>query len=244
MFLREAGRRAVNALALVSAYRHILRYRLLARLGLTTFLHAAEAVGKVPLFFGYRVRQRFYGELLAECGQDLEINFGATVAEPATRIGDRVWVGTGSYLDLVNIGDEVLIGPHVTILAGGGYHRTDRVDLPIRRQGNYPLVPTAIGTGAWIGAGAVLLADVGEDPVVFWIVEAVATNGPVSEERKAKLVAWAEEQNIRAADCRFLSAFISRADGAAKRRLKDLATGTFAWYADEPEHELAWYELG
>ena len=39
------------------------------------------------------------------------------------------------------------------------------------------------------------------------------------------------------------SAFIPRADGAAKRRLKDLAAGTFAWYADEPEHELAWYEL-
>ncbi len=88
-----------------------------------------------------------------------------------------------------------------------------------------------------------MLADVGEEPVVFWIVEAVATKGPVTEERRAKLLAWAEEQNIRAGDCRFLSAFISRADGAARRRLKDLAAGTYAWYADEPELELAWYEL-
>jgi hypothetical protein len=88
-----------------------------------------------------------------------------------------------------------------------------------------------------------VIADLAEDHVVFWVVEAVATNGPITEERRARLLAWAEEQNIRADECRFLSAFVSRADGAARRRLKDLASGTYAWYADEPDHELAWYEL-
>ncbi|MDP9419483.1 MAG: restriction endonuclease [Actinomycetota bacterium] len=88
-----------------------------------------------------------------------------------------------------------------------------------------------------------VIADLGETPVAFWVVEAVATDGPITEERRAKLLTWAEEQNIRPSECRFLSAFISRADAAARRRLKDLAASTFAWYADEPEHELAWYEL-
>lgn len=78
---------------------------------------------------------------------------------------------------------------------------------------------------------------------MFWVVEAVATDGPITEGRRANLLAWAHEQNIRADECRFLSAFVARADGAARRRLKDLASGTFAWYADEPHHELAWYEL-
>lgn len=166
MHLRDAGRRAVDAVASAHAAGHVVRYRVLAGLGLATFLHAAEAVGKVPLFLGYRVRERFYRALLAGCGDELEMNFGATVAERASRIGHRVWVGPGSYLDLVDIGDDVLIGPRVTILAGGGYHRTDRIDVPIRRQGNHPLVPTAVGSGAWIGAGAVVLADVGEGAVV------------------------------------------------------------------------------
>lgn len=88
-----------------------------------------------------------------------------------------------------------------------------------------------------------VIADLGEDPVAFWVIEAVATNGPITDQRRAKLLAWAEEQGIRAAECCFLSAFISRTDAAARRRLKDLASGSFAWYADEPEHELAWYEL-
>ena len=88
-----------------------------------------------------------------------------------------------------------------------------------------------------------LIADLGVDPVAFWIVEAVATDGPIDENRRTKLINWAQEQSIPAAACSFLSAFISRGDSAARRRLKDLASGTFAWYADEPTRELAWYEL-
>ncbi|GIG02107.1 hypothetical protein Cci01nite_72000 [Catellatospora citrea] len=89
----------------------------------------------------------------------------------------------------------------------------------------------------------VLMADIGADPVQFWIVEAVATDGPVSAERKKALLAWAARQNIKADRCSFLTAFLSRNADAARRRLKDLASGTWAWYADEPGHELAWYSL-
>jgi hypothetical protein len=88
-----------------------------------------------------------------------------------------------------------------------------------------------------------LIADLAVDPVAFWVIEAVATDGPIDERRRAKLLAWAEEQRIPLSACSFLSAFISRSDGAARRRLKDLAVGTFAWYADEPDRELAWYEM-
>jgi len=88
-----------------------------------------------------------------------------------------------------------------------------------------------------------LIADVGVDPVAFWIIEAVATDGPIDEARRVKLLRWANEQNIATANCNFMTAFASRGGGPAKRRLKDLAAGTFAWYADEPEHELAWSQI-
>lgn len=88
-----------------------------------------------------------------------------------------------------------------------------------------------------------LLVDVGSTPVEFWIVEAVASDGPIDEDRKRRLLRWAAEQRIPEESCRFLTAFGSRNAQAAKRRLKDLAVGTFAWYADEPDRELAWYEL-
>jgi len=88
-----------------------------------------------------------------------------------------------------------------------------------------------------------LIADIGGNMPVFWIVEAVATDGPVTDDRKRALLQWATSQRIPADACRFLSAFASRNDAPARRRLKDIADDTFGWYADEPTHELAWYEL-
>jgi len=132
-----------------------------------TLQQAAESVGKVGTFFGYRVRQAFYEHVLAECVDALEMNLGATIAEAASKIGDRVWVGGGSYLDLVEVGDDVLIGPGATVLAlGGNHHRLDGSELAVRRSGNNALEPTRIGDGAWIGARAVVLQHVGRGAVV------------------------------------------------------------------------------
>jgi hypothetical protein len=88
-----------------------------------------------------------------------------------------------------------------------------------------------------------VLVDIGVIPVSFWIVEAVASDGPINEARKKALLKWAKRQHIPEESCRFLTAFGSRAAPPAKRRLKDLAVGTFAWYLDEPKRELSWREL-
>ncbi|WP_165478393.1 BsuBI/PstI family type II restriction endonuclease [Arthrobacter sp. S39] len=85
-----------------------------------------------------------------------------------------------------------------------------------------------------------LIVDMGHRPAEFWIIEAVATGGPVDERRKQNFIEWAQTQRIRPEQLRFLNAFISRNDSAARRHLMDLAVGTYAWYLDEPTRELAW----
>lgn len=127
----------------------------------------------------------------------------------------------------------------------------DPVVLTISEPGDKVYVADASrlrALGLTIDAGNLLpdsvIVDIGTTPPTFWIVEAVATDGPVTEDRRRQLLRWAEDQRIPPASCRFLSAFLDRNDAAAKRRLKDLATDTFAWYASEPTRELAWYEMG
>jgi hypothetical protein len=88
-----------------------------------------------------------------------------------------------------------------------------------------------------------LIADIGQSPPTFWIVEAVASDGPVTEDRRRQLIQWARDQRIPVESCQFLSAFLDRNDDAARRRLKDLAMDTFAWYASEPTLELSWYHI-
>jgi acetyltransferase-like isoleucine patch superfamily enzyme len=157
----------IDVIARVWALAHLARYRALSAFGVMTLQHASEGVARVGTFFGYRVRQAFYERVLAACGHDLEMNVGATVAEATSRIGDRVWIGGGAYLDLVDVGDDVLIGPGATVLAlGGDHHRLDGEHVAVRRNGNNPLRPTRIGDGAWIGARAVVLQHVGRGAVV------------------------------------------------------------------------------
>ncbi|SEK65943.1 BsuBI/PstI family type II restriction endonuclease [Streptacidiphilus jiangxiensis] len=89
----------------------------------------------------------------------------------------------------------------------------------------------------------IIMADLGTNPVHFWIIEVAASDGVIRKTRRAALLKWAAEQNIAADRCSFLTAFESRNSDAARRRLKDLAPGTWAWFAAEPNHELAWYEV-
>lgn len=163
---RHAAAGLVDGAASLTAAAHVARFHVLSRLGVMTFQQASESVSGTGTFFGYRVRQRFYRQLLARCGEGLEMNRLATVSEQASRIGRDVWVGPGTYLDLVDIGDDVLIGPGAFVLAGGRHHRTDQPGVAIRHQGNNPLVATVLGDGCWIGAGAVVMADVGARAVV------------------------------------------------------------------------------
>lgn len=90
-----------------------------------------------------------------------------------------------------------------------------------------------------------LLADVGETGgVTFWAVEVVSSDGEIDEERKDALAEWARQQGIDPTDMRYLTVFVSRTARPARKRLSDLAAGTYAWFLDEPDRELAWYELG
>lgn len=88
-----------------------------------------------------------------------------------------------------------------------------------------------------------VIVDIDTAPPTFWIIEAVASDGPITEDRRSQLLQWAHDHHIPEESCNFLTAFLSRGSQAAKRRLKDIATNTYAWYADEPGRELAWYEL-
>lgn len=88
-----------------------------------------------------------------------------------------------------------------------------------------------------------LIVDVGSKPIVVWAIEVVATDGAITEERKELLIEWARQQRIDPDSLEFLTAFMSRSAGPARKRLKDLAAGTYAWFLTEPKHELHWYEI-
>lgn len=126
----------------------------------------SETVSGIPYAFGWKIRHAIYSVLLEKIGTDVVLHHRVVIDDPRTSIGNDVWVSVGSYIDYAVIEDHVLIGPHAVILSGGRHHNIDRLDIPIKMQGNPPKQAITIGRGAWIGANAVIMADIGHDAIV------------------------------------------------------------------------------
>jgi acetyltransferase-like isoleucine patch superfamily enzyme len=130
------------------------------------FPFASEVLSVLPFSLGWKLRRAIYARLLPQIGRDVLLNFGVVLEDPRTTFGDDIWISTGCYIDYANIGSYVLVGPHSVLLSGGRHHRFDRLDLPVKHQGNWPKKPLMIGDGVWIGANATIMADVGHDAIV------------------------------------------------------------------------------
>lgn len=137
-----------------------------AAAGALHFPFVTQALSMLPFAGGYKLRHAVYARCMERVGAGTIIHHGVRFDDIGQSIGDDVWISAGCYIELADIGDHVLIGPHAMLLAGGSNHRHDRTDVPIKQQGNVPRVPIKIGDGAWIGAGAIVMADVGHDAIV------------------------------------------------------------------------------
>ena len=80
-------------------------------------------------------------------------------------LDENVYVGPRCQLGLVHLERDVLLAANVQIPSGGKTHYFDDPTRPIREQGG----EKAHGHDrhrAWIGAGAIILADVGRGTIV------------------------------------------------------------------------------
>lgn len=130
------------------------------------FPFLSETLSLAPLSLGWKLRRSVYRRVLPEMGKSAVIHFGTVIEDSRTRIGEDVWISAGCYLDYCHIGASVLIGPRAVLLSGGHHHFFERIDLPIKHQGNPEKRPLEIGEGAWIGANTTIMANVGRHAIV------------------------------------------------------------------------------
>jgi acetyltransferase-like isoleucine patch superfamily enzyme len=119
----------------------------------------------IPGVTGQYIRRAFLSHALAGCHDTALVEFGTTMSRAGARLDAYSYVGPGCRLGLVHIERDVLIAAGVHIPSGPSTHQIDDLSKPIREQGRGERL-VRIGAGAWIGEGAVIMADIGEDAVV------------------------------------------------------------------------------
>ena len=126
---------------------------------------STQLLALLPGLSGQYVRRAFLAWTIAECHASAVISFGTILSKVGTRIAENAYVGPYCSLGSVTIERNALIATGVHILSGARMHGTEDSTRPIREQEG-EFVHVTIGAGCWIGAGAVVMADVGRDVII------------------------------------------------------------------------------
>jgi virginiamycin A acetyltransferase len=164
---KEAAKAAVRLVALLAVLPVLAVFRVNALLlGRNRALESAsQLLSLLPGVSGQYLRRAFLQRVLARCHHSALVEFGTLFSQAGAVLDENVYVGPRCQLGLVYLCRDVLLASNVQIPSGGKTHYFDDPTRPIREQGGERRMVT-VGEGAWVGTGAIVLADVGKGTVV------------------------------------------------------------------------------
>jgi virginiamycin A acetyltransferase len=165
---RDLAIRLLNAVALIAVAPLALTARLeaLARPSAEGwYLVWAQLLAGVPGFPGVYLRRAYYRCTLESCNPRSTIGYGAIFAHRQASIGAHVYVGPYALIGCATLEAGCLIGSRASLTSGPNLHVLDDEGrwMPTDRQ---RLQRIRIGAHAWIGEGAIVMADIGRGAMV------------------------------------------------------------------------------
>jgi len=162
----SAAKKAAEILAAVTVLPWLAAYCLAyAACGrLRAFAAAAQRASRWTGLWGAYRRRALLRMTGADVG-DCHIEIGTLLSKPTVVIAPGAYIGAYCCLGNVRIGPKTMIADGVHIPSGPTTHGITRLDIPMADQVGSPRTIN-IGADCWIGATAVVLADVGDHAVV------------------------------------------------------------------------------
>lgn len=125
----------------------------------------SQALSLLPGTIGGLIRNAYYRMVLDSCPFHVSFQFGCLISYSQIRIGKGVYVGVRSQFGLVDIGEDTIISDDVHLLSGSHQHNASGFTASFQAQPDFKQ-RISIGKNCWIGARAVVMADVGDNCLI------------------------------------------------------------------------------
>jgi virginiamycin A acetyltransferase len=162
------------------------------------FNTCAQAVALLPGLPGMILRRGFYRLALDSCARDCFLGFGLIFTHRAVVIERDVYIGPYALIASSVLREGCLIGSRASILSGGSLHS------PGPSGGWLPtdmtkMVQIEIGAGAWVGEGAIIIANLGAGAMAAAgsVVAAAVPSGVVVGGNPARMIRRVERPVAR-----------------------------------------------
>jgi virginiamycin A acetyltransferase len=124
----------------------------------------AHSVAMFPGVPGNFLRAAFYKLTLAHSSIDVDIWFGTFFSRRGVRLAPHVSIGSYCVIAEADIGPRTQIASHVEV-PGRQQHTRDGQGR-LSHSANHPAASIRIGADCWIGSGAIVMADVGDQSTI------------------------------------------------------------------------------
>jgi acetyltransferase-like isoleucine patch superfamily enzyme len=129
------------------------------------FTFSAQALSLAPGLPGSYLRVAYYAMTLRSCSLESHIGIGSFFAHSEASVGRGVYIGSLCVMGKTNIGDRTQIASGVQVLSGRRQHgRRQDGRIEGAEDGVFQVIP--IGSDCWIGAGAIVMAEIGEGTTI------------------------------------------------------------------------------
>ncbi len=129
------------------------------------FQGASQFCALFPGKIGTLFRAAFYRLSLEQTSQRTSIAFLSSFSHAHASLGPHVSIGAQCNIGWAHIGKDCIISSQVCITSGKNQHAFDDMEKEIRLQDSI-YTPVHIGDNCWIGAGAIIMADIGQGSVI------------------------------------------------------------------------------
>jgi acetyltransferase-like isoleucine patch superfamily enzyme len=126
------------------------------------FTFSGQLLSLIPGRIGSVLRLCFYKVCLEHVCMDSIVGFGSYFSHHQAKIGSHVCIGAYCVVGCAYIDDNAQIASRVSITSGKRQHIDDKKKI----TGRLNLSIVQIGKNSWIGEGAIVMMNVGDDCII------------------------------------------------------------------------------